>query len=399
MREDLTGRSREAFVGLAREGKGIRVLYVDTHECTNCRDERAGVRRFARLAGWNCLFERAEDLPALRAAVDRCRPGGLIVECSLRPNGYPSRAFGSLPVVYLDCRPGARAGRISAVTHDSESTGRRGAMELLKFHLQRYAYVGYNYRAYWSAARERGFLREMEGLGFKTTVFRGLRQNLGLESIRPSLANWCRSLRPQTGIMAANDEIGAMLLEILRGLGYGVPKDIVVIGVDNNEDICALTPPPLTSLKADFERAGFLAAETLEDLMAGRAKNPSFRQFSALGIVHRRSTGDCGRSSPVVVRAASLIRERATQGLSVREVVASMGMGARLAEMRFRTMTGRSIQDEIMLTRFEQVFQMLRRGPISHAALADACGFRSADTLRREFRRRTGISISDWCRK
>ena len=69
--------------------------------------------------------------------------------------------------------------------------------------------------------------------------------------------------------------------------------------------------------------------------------------------------------------------ERATQGLSVREVVASMGMGARLAEMRFRTMTGRLIQEEIMLTRFKQVFQMLRRGPISHAALADVCGFRS----------------------
>ena len=48
---------------------------------------------------------------------------------------------------------------------------------------------------------------------------------------------------------------------------------------------------------------------------------------------------------------------------------------------------------------FEQVFQMLRRGLVSHAVLADTCGFRSVDTLRREFRRRTGMSISDWCRK
>ena len=378
---------------------GMRVLYVDTHDCENCRDERAGVRRFARMAGWDCLFERTTDEISIRAAIVRYRPDGLIVECSLHPNAYPPRTFGRLPVVYLDCRPGTRAGRINMVTHDSEATGRLGACELLKFRLEHHAYVGYSYRAYWSAARERGFLREMERVGRETMVFRGLLQDQGLESIRPSLVRWCQGLPPSSGIMAANDEIGAMVLEILLEQGAAVPKDYVVIGVDNNEDICALTAPSLTSLKADFERAGFLAAETLEDVMSGRVKTPASRQFSALGIVHRRSTGDCGRSSPALVRAASLIRERATLGISVRDVVASTGLSARLAEIRFREMTGRSIQEEIMLTRFEQVFQMLRRGPIPHAMLADVCGFRSADTLRREFRRRTGMSITDWCRK
>lgn len=376
------------------------ILYVDSHDCANCRDERAGVRRFARLAGWDCLFERAADESAIRAAVARRRSDGLIVECSLHPNAYPPRTFGKVPVVYLDCRPGARANRIIGVAHDSEATGRRAAQELMKLGMGRYAYVGYHYRAYWSFLRERGFVSEVRAAGHDVRVFRGSVKDLGIARMRSAIERWCEGIRPGTAVFAANDEIGAIVLAVCGRRGLAVPKDVVVLGVDDDETVCARTEPSLSSLKVDFERAGYLAAELMDDLMTGRSPAPVARRFCALGIVRRRSTGDSGgRSSPSMVRAVALIREQAVLGLTVREVVASTGLSPRLAEMRFRAMTGRSIQEEIMLTRFEQVFQMLRRGPVSHTVLADTCGFRSADTLRREFRRRTGMSISDWCRK
>ena len=57
------------------------------------------------------------------------------------------------------------------------------------------------------------------------------------------------------------------------------------------------------------------------------------------------------------------------------------------------------IRDEIQLVRFEHVFSVLRGGIRSLSYIADCCGFGSAETFRREFRRRTGMSVRDWVQR
>ena len=68
-----------------------------------------GIRRFARLGGWDVEFFTPQDVPAaaIRQLLARRHPAGCLVECS-RPNDAPPYdmptpdVFGDTPVVYID---------------------------------------------------------------------------------------------------------------------------------------------------------------------------------------------------------------------------------------------------------------------------------------------------------
>jgi DNA-binding LacI/PurR family transcriptional regulator len=48
-----------------------------------------------------------------------------------------------------------------------------------------------------------------------------------------------------------------------------VPEDVAVIGADNDEIVCGLADPPMSSVAINFERAGYEAAQALDALMHG----------------------------------------------------------------------------------------------------------------------------------
>ena len=48
--------------------------------------------------------------------------------------------------------------------------------------------------------------------------------------------------------MACNDDRGREVLEACRDAGLRVPEEIAVVGVDNDELLCELADPPLSSV-------------------------------------------------------------------------------------------------------------------------------------------------------
>ena len=70
--------------------------------------------------------------------------------------------------------------------------------------------------------------------------------------------------------MACYDVRARHVLAACRSLGILVPEDVAVIGVDNDELICELTSPPLSSIEQGARTIGYQAAALLDRLMAGR---------------------------------------------------------------------------------------------------------------------------------
>lgn len=351
--------------------------------------------------GWELVCELVgRTVGQIRQVVERHRPDGLVIEASFCPAGFPATAFGDLPVVYLDCSVDARAGRIRKVVYDSESVGRCGASELLRVAPQDcdFAYVGYRQPLPWSNLRARGFREEAVRAGRRPVVL-SCRRGESPERYRRRLAGWIRGLVRRTAIMAANDEMARWVLEMLSEAGRHVPSDAIVLGVDNDEEVCSRVDPPLTSIRMDNEVAGYRAVELLGDVLRGKGGSPKTVRIDRMTVVSRKSTGEGGAASAAVVAASNFIRERATWGITARDVIERMGVSPRMAELGYRRATGRSIAADIQFVRFEEVFTLLRNGPRSLSALADMCGFRSPETLRREFRRRTGLSVREWCKR
>ena len=67
--------------------------------------------------------------------------------------------------------------------------------------------------------------------------------------IQHELTVWLKSLEKPLGLMAANDARARHVLVACQAIGLRVPEDVAVLGVDNDEVICELTDPPLSSIE------------------------------------------------------------------------------------------------------------------------------------------------------
>ena len=90
------------------------------------------------------------------------------------------------------------------------------------------------------------------------------------EGGQQDLAEWLQELPKPVGVFAAHDLRCLCVLDACRRIGILVPEEVAVIGVDNDETLCNVADPPLSSIKIDFEQIGYEAAALLDLLMKGK---------------------------------------------------------------------------------------------------------------------------------
>jgi DNA-binding LacI/PurR family transcriptional regulator len=73
-----------------------------------------------------------------------------------------------------------------------------------------------------------------------------------------------KRLRKPVGIMACYDPVGQRILDACQRAGATVPEQVAVIGVDNDETVCEVCNPPLSSVITNHARVGYKAASLLD---------------------------------------------------------------------------------------------------------------------------------------
>jgi len=106
--------------------------------------------------------------------------------------------------------------------------------------------------------------------------------------------------------MACDDVRARHVLEACRSLGLRVPHEVAVIGVDDDEFVCELSDPPLSSVAQAARRVGHEAARLLDRLMrpgqnAADAARAGFRSVAYMTTLFRRHCG----MTPAALRAVS----------------------------------------------------------------------------------------------
>lgn len=360
------------------------VLFIDSTSHTtspSCQRKFSGVCRFAVARGWkvvprilSCNHKHAER------RIRDIAPQGCIVNATRLLNTLPPGLFGKVPVVYLDTDPGLFDDGTTVVTHDSFGTGRRAALELLALHIRQFYYVPYRFSAYWSEQRWRGFSDCLAEREFQARLL-------------PLKTSGIAHLpEPGSGILTANDEMARLLLPQLAKRGLRIPQDITLVSADDSD--FALRNG-ITSIRIDFERGGYAAAEALAKLMERRPCEAR-GTYGDVCIQYRESTRHFAHKLPRIPEAVELIRAQACNGLTAASVVDFIGTPRRTAEVRFRLATGHTIQQEIQSVRLERVFNLLASPARSISSLTDLCGYSTPQALRKAFRRHTGASMNEW---
>lgn len=268
---------------------------------------------------------------------------------------------------------------LSCFWTDNNEIGRLGAEHFLsKDEYRTFAFLySESYEStsdgFWSQERRRGFRDRIRQANVRFEA----------QSFDSPLNEWLRSVAKPAALMTADDSMAVRLKAICQNLGISTPNEISILGVDD----VATCDQNISSVNIDFRQAGHMEVRELSELMYKPHRKGSFElMIPCKGVVCRKSTA-IHACSDIPTRALRFITENACSGISVSDVITHLGCSRRLAELRFRQHTNRSIRKEIERVRLIHARKLLSARHTTLKAVAEKCGYSSADILSRALAR------------
>lgn len=358
------------------------------------RDLLRGIADFARTrSNWSLLHQEMTIDVLLPEWMREARIDGVIARVDTRTID-PLRHLG-VPCVDVRCSqsfPG-----IPQVETDDRKVAQLAFEHLWDRGFRRFAYCGFKY-AHYSESRLRYFRDAVNSAVCSLSVYETHGQrDAPITSVEESgvadaeaLSAWLTSLTPPTGIFVCNDIRGQQVLNVCSGLGLAVPDDLGVIGVDDDDAICPLSNPPLSSVRPNAERVGYRAAEILDAMIDGNLVQGAVEFIPPTAIVQRMSTRVIAVDDREVARVCRFIREHACDGIDVHDVAEFTSLSRRQLERRFRTELNRTPHEEITAVQIDRVKQLLRESDMTLEQIAPLAGYSHKERLGAVFKRVCG---------
>ncbi len=308
------------------------------------------------------------------------------IEAALIRRGIPVvEMYGHLPDL-----------RLPSICSDDVAIGELAVNHFIQRGLLHFAFTGYPDQP-WSARRREGFAAGVKAAGYPCATLdypRSFKSVIAWERAQERLTEWlARQPRP-LGVMACSDRHAQRVLDACRRLKLSVPDEVAVIGVDDDVAICQLADPPLSSVSDNPVKIGYDAAQMLDDLMSRRIDPATIGRVLVPPrcVVARRSTDVKASGDELVADVLRFIREHACQNINVDTLLRKFPSSRSALFRRFRQATGRTMHEEILRVRLEQVQHLLVHTQRPVVEIAYLTGFEHAEYLGAVFKRRMGVS-------
>jgi LacI family transcriptional regulator len=359
----------------------------------------SGVARYSALGGpWTfyrqphgyLTSKRRLDLKELKA----WKPDGVI--CPVTQLDELSRL--RVPLIAYDVNE--YSGRVPRVLSADFEAGRLAAEHLLDLGHRHFAFCGYS-GIRWSRERCQAFCDSVERAGCTVDVYRSRsRRPAGWAEEEPHVRHWLQTLPKPIGMLCANDDRAASILETSHVLGYGVPEDVSVIGVDDDQYVCELQNPPLSSVRMASEQAGYEAAALLDRMIrSGERMSGQRITAHATGVTARQSTNVLMVRNADVRKALRFIRENAGRPIRVADIVKITDLSHRTLNDRFHSELGCSIIKQLTRSRITYISRLLTETEMRIHEIATVVGYEDDRHFSRYFKRATGLTPQAYRRK
>src|SRR5688500_17772779 len=234
-------------------------------------ERQLGIIRYARGAGWildSRLFSFhaiGQDLPYLESS----HFDGVLALCSrAAPWLLELVSRMTIPVVdmwadYADPFP--------RVLLDHAAIGRVGAQHLLARGFRDLLFYTHAMEQRVAQPRADAFTEVARAAGARAVQLTWDHRSTALngQTRIDWLAEQLKRAPPPLGVMGSNDFIACEVLEAAQVAGLDVPRQVAVLGVDDDPLVTDLAVVPLSSIDSARERAGYEAAALLDRLMQG----------------------------------------------------------------------------------------------------------------------------------
>ena len=298
-----------------------------------------------------------------------------------------------IPVVLQNNR--TRSSIYSNLTGDYEGTGKMAAEYFRKKFFINYAYYGVK-DIIWSEERYLGFKSEV--LKEKSNFFE-YKEDPNNEEDRDKIMTWLKSLPPKTALFCCDDAHALFITETCRMMGIGIPDDIAVLGVDDDDLLCDISDPPISSIQLEVEEGGYQACRLLHQRLLSKSEKPFNISIKPTGIKERLSTSVFNISDSHALNIIRYISDNYMNDISIADILANATLSRRSIEMKFKNATGQTIYQYLISMRIEHLAYMLITTNRSPSELAYEVGFRDLSNIFRTFKKYKGCTVSEYRRR
>ena len=345
-----------------------------------------GIARYNREHGrWSTFFQPQGLGDPPPAWLPSWRGDGILARID---NRQVARAVQKAGVPVVNMR-----GTIAELPHpfigsDNFAIAQLAAEHLLERGFRHFAFCGYQRELHPKLdLRADCFQQCIERAGYHCAILQDVprRRPRSWEQQQAWIATWIAELPKPIGIFAANDDRGLQVLDACRRSQIVVPDQVAVLGVDNDEFLCDLSLPSLSSIDVNSEETGYQAAALLDRLMDGKRPPKRLPEIKPGGVIIRRSTDVLATNDEDVVRAIRFIREHACRPISPDDVVHHVSISRSSLESRCRCVLGRSLHQEIRKIQIETAQTLLADTDLPIKQVALRAGFKNVYYLTRVF--------------
>lgn len=300
-----------------------------------------------------------------------------------------------IPVIAQDFKE--RFTDIPNITGAYRETGALGADYFLKKGFKNFAFYGFG-NIVWSRERAEGFEERIQEAGFDVHYYEHKdTRGVDLWYYKPSaLSDWLKSLPKPIALMACDDNQGHHITEAARHAGIRIPDELAVLGVDNDEMICDLSDPPLSSIELDSEKSGYEAARLMEQMIEDQVCYADDIVVNATQVVTRHSTDIFASKDKYIVSALKYIHGNLDKNLKVDQVLKEVPLSRRSLEKRFIMTTGYPVYEYIYNQRIEKFTQKLLETDMTIFEIALDLGLSDSKNIARQFKQIKGVTPMEY---
>lgn len=280
----------------------------------------------------------------------------------------------------------------SNLTGDYYGTGVMAANFFIDRKFQNFAFYG-SKDVVWSRERAKGFKDEVLNAGGKYHYFES--ENLRSEEWSPShilLDEWLLSLPKPVAIFACDDNFALQVSEICKLNNIKIPQDVSLLGVDNDDLICNLSDPPISSIVLDIENGGYEAGRLIHQLIRKERTEPFNIVIKPTRFELRQSTEMYSIEDEYIKVVIRYLTKKFNTNICIDDLSKIVPLSRRNLEIRFKKELDTSIYQFILRLRINHFANLLLTTDRSLFDLALESGFNDCKNISRVFKKFKGVT-------
>lgn len=355
----------------------------------------AGAQRYAEEKGWESTIDEfvAEKLPDKRT---KSIPyDGVIGRVTQKLADRARQIHIPLVNVWMSSPVWKQ---VPSVFPDLVAVGKLGVEHMLARGLRQFVILETYDRG--SKTHTKAIQNLLDKMGFHSDVLklplRPSRNFISWQKYENTIAQSMNNWKLPIGVFAIQDGIGRLVAQLSRQKGWRVPHDVAITTGTNEEVICELPRPSLTSVEIGYERIGYKAAQLLDQSMNGNTPPNNSILIPPLGLVVRESTDFHAVDDPIIAKALAFIANQSHKPINAHTVANAVNTGLRTLQRHFQVNLGRSISEEIQYVRLERAKRELIQSDRPIKEIAYDAGFGRAMRMYEVFRRELNLTPREY---